>query len=282
MERKTAGPFYSPGTWLAWILDIRCHNCGLQTASVIFGRCARCGHPSAAKFECSNCGLRTALAKKSLCPACGSPVKDLSAPPPVAEKTPEISITAPSPVSPPVEEIKTVEPVISPQQEEIVPPAEPAAPTVPETKEPPPLLVAPVTEPTLELNPPAMVEAPPAIELPPPQIKAIPIFEEEFPISIEQLDAIFKADSAKADITYKGKLLRVKGAVEQVSTDDLANLYIILGSPDPGAAQKVQCIFDAKYLSVLGRMVVGQKVAVLGRYDVHIIDIRLIDCMPVG
>ncbi|MDD5288443.1 MAG: hypothetical protein PHY28_04960 [Dehalococcoidales bacterium] len=274
MRQKT-GLLHLPSLIVALILDIRCHNCGFQTASLLFESCSRCGYPSPPKFKCPNCGLHTARAKNGLCPKCGSPVAEVHAQPSANDtplETEEIKAVGPVAESPP-EPALPVEPL---------PQIEAVSHVVPEVIPNPPLNPAPIQVPAIDLKPPETVDNLPVIELPPPPPKTIPVLSEEFSVSMEQLAEIFKNDSAKADVIYKEKILRVKGTVEKIFIEDTENPYIVLGSSDPAVGQKVQCVFESKYLPALRRMTTGQKITALGKYSSFDTDVHLVECMPVG
>lgn len=267
-KRQTRGLLSYPGYFLALLLDIRCHNCGVQTASLLIGNCSRCGHPLHARFECKSCGLRVARAKKAICPKCGSPVVDLQSNPNVTESPPEPETLIA--VATTATETRTVETSAPPPE----PVASEAPPVVPET--------SPIPETPLEEKTRDAINLPPVIELPPPPIKELPALSEEFSVSIEQLAAVFNTDSSKAFAEYQGKLLRIKGIVEAVNIMDSQNPHLIMSSIDPKVTQKVRCAFEAKYLPVLGRISAGQKITALGKYNGFDVDFQLVDCMPVG
>lgn len=277
----------NPFLWLAWLLDIRCPNCGVLTGGLLFWRCPNCGHPAPAKYECPKCGLHSARTRKGLCPRCGSRLPDGQSHPLQSgspEKTIEIPIEPPveSTIEPPVatlpaETSKPEPPVQTPPPAE--PQPEPELPATPAKIENTPAPDVPVPEAVAGNNPGEAV-APPELNPSPPV--AVPSFDELVSVPAEQLLEVFKIDSGVADAACKEKTLRIKGSIEKIYTEDTANPYVVLGSPDTAVTQKVQCVFEPKYLPVISRMIAGQKVTVLGKYDGYVTDIRLIDCMPVG
>ena len=273
-----------PGSIIARMLGIRCPNCGADTLSEFLLSCTHCGYPSPSSLECPNCGLHMAHTDRGLCPKCGADLSILQSAPTVGDsplKTDDVPEVIPV-VSPPAEEIKAVEAVVA------TTPVEPVAiiaspmALVPEVMQSTPSTALQVPEPITQAKSSETQDIPDVIELPPPQTKEIPVVGEDFSISVEQLTDIFKIDITKADAIYKEKVLRVKGTIEMVAVDDQENHYIILTGFVPSTEQKVQCVFDKKYEPVLSRLIPGQKITVLGRYNGYDIYIRLIDSLPVA
>jgi hypothetical protein len=219
-----------------------------------------------------------------LCPKCGAAITPLQAPPLVDESLPKIDAVpeVTSAVSPPAEEIKAVEAVVA------TTPVEPVAiiasplPLVPEVMPDITSTARQAPEPVTQAKSSETQDIPDVIELPPPQTKEIPVLGEDFSVSVEQLSEIFKIDIIKADAIYKEKILRVKGTIETVALDDPENHYVILSGYPPSLEQKVQCIFDKKYEPILTRLIPGQRMTVLGKYNGYDTYIRLMDSLPVA
>ena len=265
-----------PGSIIARMLGIRCPNCGANTMSELLWSCTHCGYPSPSTLECPNCGLHMAHLDNGLCPKCGVAVVALQSPPPIDESLPEIE-TVPDTVSvdsPSVEEIKVIEPRVA----IIV-----STPTlVPEIMPNTASTASPTPESVIQDKPSETLNIPLVIELPPPQTKEIPLVGEDFSVSVEQLADIFKIDIAKADAIYKEKVLRVKGTIETVVLGDTENHYIILSGYLPSLEQKVLCIFDKKYEPIMTRLIPGQRITVVGKYNGYDTYIRLMDSLPVA
>jgi hypothetical protein len=183
-------------------------------------------------------------------------------PSPSAEvKTEDVSVPTGS-----VEMVTENQPVVTPP--EVAPPSESVPPPVPE--EP--------IETKVELT----TETQPVPEPVPPEIPETPQLDE-IGVTIEELHDVFKTDSSAADADYRGKMLKVKGLVEQVSVaEGDVNSFVVLGSANEAILRKVRCVFDKRYAPVVERIVVGQKITILGKYDGYDVNIRLIDCLPVG
>ena len=278
-----------PGSMIARMLGIRCPNCGADTLSELLWNCTHCGHPSPSRLECPNCGLHMTHTDMGSCPKCGVAIGALQSPssaddsPLKIDEIPEITPAN----NPTIEQISSAETAARLASEEIKPVekveiADPPPPPDAEIISNPMPVALPAIKPVIENKPPPNIDIHEVIELPPPQPKEIPVVGEDFSISVEQLADIFKIDIAKADGIYKEKVLRVKGTIETVALDDPENHYIILGGYHPSQEQKVQCIFDKKYEPVLTRLIPGQRITVLGRYNGYDTYIRLMDSLPVA
>jgi len=106
---------------------------------------------------------------------------------------------------------------------------------------------------------------------------------DETSVTLEEIHEAFKTNPDEADGNYQGKVLKVKGQVASIhpSNGD-AKTSIVMGANDQAILRKVHCDFDGRFEAAVGRMSPGQKVTVIGRYNGHDVNIRLVDCMPVG
>lgn len=109
-----------------------------------------------------------------------------------------------------------------------------------------------------------------------------PVSGDVLPTTVEELHGDFLTDAVLADQKYRGRMLKVKGVVLEARIAEGAVATLVLGSTDGDSPRVVQCAFEGKYAPLVGRMVVGTRVAIMGRYDGFDKDVRLTDCLPVG
>jgi hypothetical protein len=187
-------------------------------------------------------------------------------PQPAPEVKPE-----PKPVTPPEakQEPKPVTPPPPPApapapQPELKPEAElpPAPQSKPEAELPP----APEPEPVPQL-PPRPVHAP---EPEPEPVAVIPLdsIKEGMEITVDQLNALFKADKSGANSRFKEKVVIVKGLVEKVFIrEHLEIRYIVMTGARKKDLWSVRCSFEKEGAAGLNRLNEGQETAVRGTYD---------------
>jgi len=118
--------------------------------------------------------------------------------------------------------------------------------------------------------PPIRVEPPP----PPPEpreeaisVPGLNAIQNGIQISVDQIDALFRADSIAANEAFKEKTIIIKGIVNKVFIRDHLDIrYMVLN----GARRVVwsaRCQFDKEAAGPIGRLAEGQAVALKGKYD---------------
>lgn len=133
----------------------------------------------------------------------------------------------------------------------------------------------------VEVEPEAVVEA----EVKPkPEIPKVKPDPNAILLTVEEMHAAFKQDSAAAEARFANKILNVTGVVSIIAVDDSSeNPCLILTGADIIEMRNVVCSFDKKYGPGLSGLTEGQTVTVQGTYDSRTINILLmVDCVMVG
>ncbi len=101
-------------------------------------------------------------------------------------------------------------------------------------------------------------------------------------ISVDQMDALYRADKVGAHTKFMGKTMVVKGLVERVFVrEHLEIRYIVLTGARKKVLWSVRCTFDKENSSQLSHLNEGQEVAVRGKYDGYGKNIIFKDCVLV-
>ena len=152
---------------------------------------------------------------------------------------------------------------------------EPEPKAIPELEAEPEGIQEPEPEPMSELEPVSEVER----ELQPQPEQTTSALE----VTVEELLSAYKEDGAAADARFMNKILKVTGLVNRIELEDFLDFsYITLTGTEKSLLQNVRCIFDKKYGPELSQLTTGQRVAVQGKYDGSMINLRMRDCVLVG
>jgi tRNA_anti-like len=192
---------------------------------------------------------------------------------PQSAKSQQIPKAEPEPQPP----VKPVPPAPAPKPRvELKPEAE--LPPAPEAKPEAELPPAPKPEPEAELPPAPKPE--PVPQLPPRPVHApepepepvavIPLdsIKEGMEITVDQLNALFKADKSNANARFKDKVIIIKGLVEKVFVrEHLEIRYIVMTGSRKKEIWSVRCSFEKEGANGLNRLTEGQETAVRGTYD---------------
>jgi len=244
---------------------------------------------------CPNCGRATLRTRDWACQWCGYPL--LSRAYKKIDKTfkelqEERSSSSVADTEPPPISRVTYEP--PPQPPSIEPPPRPeqkSPPPATERKPPPaaPPEPAPVLRPEAELpSPPLPVSIappPPAPEpLPPPPAPVVlpdlNTVADGSLLTVDELDALYKADRLAAHARLANKTIRVKGFVEKVFIRDHIDVrYIMLTGVNKKLVWPVRCTFSRESIAQMGRLSEGQEVTVRGKYDSYSKNIIFKDCV---
>jgi hypothetical protein len=166
------------------------------------------------------------------------------------------------------------------------PPPAAAHPEPPPEPQPgPELLARPEPEPVL--LPKVEPSAPPA--LPRQEVSAEPLtvpsldsIKDGSELTIDQIDALFRADSVGANTALRDKTLVIKGMVNKVFIRDHLDIrYMILNGTRKGL-WGVRCGFGKESSPQMSRLSEGQTIALRGRYDGYSKNIIFKDCVLVG
>jgi hypothetical protein len=244
-----------------------CPNCGRATKRTRDWACQWCGYPllsrSYKKIDKTFKELQEERLAASRSPAPG-PDLDVE-PPPVP----------PSPEPPPRPEQRPLPP---PRPETRTPPASsptpaPAPELRPEAELPPPLPPVSIAPP-----PPAPEPLPP----PPPPV-VIPDLNSVVDgslLTVDQLDALYKADRLAAHARLSGKTILVRGFVEKVFIRDHIDVrYLVLTGVNKKVVWPVRCTFTQENVPQMGRLTEGQEVTLRGKYDSYSKNIIFKDCV---
>jgi hypothetical protein len=192
--------------------------------------------------------------------------------PPPASKPPPPPVSKPRPAPKPL-------PSASPEPQ---PPPAPEVPLQPETElapgpVPPEPLAAPEPPPELTTEP----EPPP---LPEPKVPSVVVpdlnsIADGAVLSVDQLDALYKADRQAAHARLTGKTIVVNGFVEKVFIRDHIDVrYIVLTGASKKVVWPVRCTFGRENVSQMERLAEGQEASLRGKYDSYGKNIIFKDC----
>jgi hypothetical protein len=290
-----------------------CPNCGRPTLRTKDWACQWCGYPLLSRAykkidktfkelqEEKFSGLKTSPAE----PEAASYAKTVSElrtapePPPPAPKPPLPSEQKPQPAPKPPPPAQQQPPPVpkSPPPAEQKPEPAPKPPPPSKQKPQPPPAPAPAAE--VPLQPETELESGPE---PPPELTTepepppLPVPEAEPPappviapdlnavndgavLSVDELDALYKADRQAAHARLTGKTIVVKGLVEKVFIRDHIDVrYIMLTGASRKVAWTVRCTFERENISQMERLTEGQEVALRGKYDNYGKNIIFKDC----
>ncbi|OGO45328.1 MAG: hypothetical protein A2Z05_00035 [Chloroflexi bacterium RBG_16_60_22] len=102
-------------------------------------------------------------------------------------------------------------------------------------------------------------------------------------VTVDQLDAIYKANKVIAHEKFMGKTLLVEGTVAKVFVrEHLEIRYIVLTGASGKVVWTVRCTFGKESVNQLNRLNEGQMVTVRGKYDGFSKNIILKDCVLVS
>jgi hypothetical protein len=200
-------------------------------------------------------------------------------PPPVAERQPP---PPPPPAPEPVLEAEAglAPPPPPPPAPELVLKAEAELAPAPE----PPPLAAPAPAPQLVTEPesvPELVSAPPPEPEPAPVVVPdLDAITDGVALTVDELDALYKANRQGAHARLMGKTIVVKGFVEKVFIRDHIDVrYILLTGTNKKVVWPVRCTFTKENISSMQRLNDGQEVALRGQYDNYSKNIIFKDCV---
>jgi hypothetical protein len=168
------------------------------------------------------------------------------------------------------------EPEVAPEETPTAePPPEPVAEEAPEPE--------PQPEPVAEEVPPPAPRPEPAPKAPVEPPLKLESIEDGQEITVEQLDALYRANKTAAHARLTGKTLTVKGLAAKVFIRDNIDVrYIILQGAGKGGVWSARCTFNRESASQFSRLNEGETVSVSGSYDGYSKNILFKDCIIVG
>jgi hypothetical protein len=141
----------------------------------------------------------------------------------------------------------------------------PRAETAPQPE--PPLVVPPRAEPPLQSVAPLRPEPPPA---PQPEALTLPSLDSitnGTQLSIDQIDAMFRADNVGTNLALKDKVIVIKGIINKVFIRDHLDIRYLVLTGARKVVWSARCTFDKEASSSMSRLAEGQAVALRGKYD---------------
>jgi hypothetical protein len=242
---------------------------------------------------CPNCGRPTMRTRDWACRWCGYPLlsraykkidktyKELQ-----EERFPGLKVLSPEPEPDSESALESrVERESPPEPEEKPRPGPAAAPEAalrPEAElasgpVPPAPLVAPAPSPQLAPGPaPAPLPEPEPAPVAPPNLDAI---TDGAVLTVDELDALYKANRLAAHAKLAGKTIVIKGFVEKVFIRDHIDVrYIVLTGARKKVVWPVRCTFAKENISQMNRLSEGQEVNLRGKYDSYGKNIIFKDC----
>jgi hypothetical protein len=170
------------------------------------------------------------------------------------------------------------------------PEPEPEAEPEPEPEPAPRLERLP--EPAAEVRPAPVPVPAPAVERAPepvaaPERPAAPAarledIREGMTLTVDELDALFRADTTGVNSRLANKTLLVKGTVSKIFIRDHIDVrYILLIGSSSKMLWSVRCVFGAKELPQMSRLSEGETATMRGQYDGFSKNIILKDCVLV-
>jgi hypothetical protein len=99
-------------------------------------------------------------------------------------------------------------------------------------------------------------------------------------LTADELDALYKENRLAAHAKLTNKTIRIKGFVEKVFIRDHIDVrYIVLTGARKKVVWPVRCTFSKESVSTMSRLVAGQEVTLLGKYDSYGKNIIFKDCV---
>ena len=270
-----------------------CPNCGRSTMRTRDWACQWCGYPLLSRsYKKIDKTFKEIQEERYGASRSSAPEPELDTEPPqetrpAYERPPKPPFFEPPPQP---------EPTPPPRPESKPPPVPPPAPApelrpeaeLPAAPEPPPELRAPEPAPLLAARPVPEPLPPPVPEPlpPPPQPVAPPdlnSINDGSLLTVDQLDALYKADRLAAHARLSGKTISVRGFVEKVFIRDHIDVrYIMLTGVNKKVVWPVRCTFNQENATAMGRLAEGQEVTVRGKYDSYGRNIIIKDCVLAG
>jgi hypothetical protein len=268
-----------------------CPNCGRQTLRTKDWACQWCGYPLLSRsYKKIDKTFKELQEERSF-----SSRAAFAVPEPESEIAPESDLDqkyAPEPApEPDIKQQRRVapEPTLKPELERppetVLKPA-PAPPPVTEPLPEPALrpvpesLPEPAPRPAPQLAPkpvPETLPKPEPASVAPPKLDTI---TEGTVLSVDDLDALFKANRLAAHAKLAGKTIVITGFVEKVFIRDHIDVrYIVLTGARKSVEWPVRCTFGKESVSQMERLAEGQEVTLRGKYDSFGKNIIFKDCV---
>lgn len=112
------------------------------------------------------------------------------------------------------------------------------------------------------------------------QVQRVRESKPEVEVSAAQLVADYRANEVKADVTYKGKVVAVKGQVAQVKKDLGGHPVVVLTPGKGGGLVTVRCVFDKSAIEATAGLEKGVEVGVRGIVQGKFGSVNMTACLP--
>jgi hypothetical protein len=273
-----------------------CPNCGRQTLRTKDWACQWCGYPLISRAY-----KKIDKTFKELQEERSSALKTAS-PEPESEITLESDLELEFKPEPALEPEITPEPPLEPEQKRRLAPEieskpekkrQPKAAPKPEPKlkQKPGPAPEPAREPEPEPGPaPAPQLAPRPVPKPLPEPEPAPVaapnldtLTDGVALSVDELDALYKANRMGAHTKLTKKTIVIKGFVEKVFIRDHIDVrYIVLTGARKKVLWPVRCTFGKESVPQMNRLSEGQEVTISGKYDSYGKNIIFKECTLVS
>lgn len=102
---------------------------------------------------------------------------------------------------------------------------------------------------------------------------------DPYPLFVQASELVeaYKANELAADERFKGKTLRIKGVVREVSKDILGDPFVILGASQKGYLG-VQCSFASSTAPILSRLIKGETASFDCRVSGKLVHVQASGC----
>jgi hypothetical protein len=196
--------------------------------------------------------------------------------------------TEPEPAPPPQPKYEPAprpktEPAPKTKPEPIFPKPEPVL--LPRMETPPAPRAEPAPQPAPKQVPPLRMEPPPPRPEPKEEPVVVPKLEsikDGTQLTIDQIDALFRADNIGMNEALKDKTLIIKGIVNKVFIRDHLDIRYLILTGARKVIWSARCQFDKEAAGPIGRLGEGQAVALRARYDGYGKNIIFKDCTLVA
>ncbi len=265
-----------------------CPNCGRQTLRTRDWACQWCGYPLLSRsYKKIDKTFKQLQEERSLSWRSESPLAEPEseiAPEPALEPESETEAVPPEPPEVKQQRPEAPEPAPGPVEErrpdpaavlEAAPLTEPELPSVP----PPPAPIAPpAPAPQLAPGPvPESLPNPPPASVAPPDLNTL---TDGTVLSVDQLDALFKANRLGVHSKLLNKTIVITGFVDKVFIRDHIDVrYVVLTGAHKNVTWTVRCTFGKESVSQMERLGEGQEVTLRGKYDNYGKNIIFKDCV---
>ena len=136
------------------------------------------------------------------------------------------------------------------------------------------------------LQPPSnRVEPPPLPPSPKPEAISVPSMDaikDGIQLSVDQIDALFRADNIAANDALKNKTIILNGIVNKVFIRDHLDIRYMVLTGGRRVVWSARCQFDKEAAGPIGRLTEGQAVALKGKYEGYGENIIFKECVLVA